>query len=58
MQEVSNAYTPFLDTDELKMTQWARKVSGAYKKPATETYPYHHHPPTPPFSTLLTHSCP
>lgn len=39
MQEVSNAYTPFLDTDELKMTQWARKVSGAYKKPATETYP-------------------
>ena len=33
MQEVSSAYTsPFLDTDELKMALWARKVSGPLEK--------------------------
>ena len=33
IQEVSGVYTsPFLDTDELKMTSWSRKVSGAFER--------------------------
>ena len=37
IQEVSDAYTsPFLDTDELKMVLWARKVSGTFEKQAPD----------------------
>ena len=39
IQEVSGAYTsPFLDTDELKMALWARKVSGTFEKRASDLY--------------------
>ena len=35
ISHVSGVYTsPFLDTDELKMSLWARKVSGAFEKRA------------------------
>jgi len=36
IQEVSGVYTsPFLDTDELKMALWARKVFGSFEKQVT-----------------------